>query len=91
MRCPYCVRMAENCACPPRTSSMTDPELMEFLWPGHTQSPGEVARFVGSLTPTQRATYERMNDACNDLALWEEGVAPKPDYAIICGRVGGAR
>ena len=61
-------------------ASLTDQELAEFM----ALTPEEAARIIPNLMPLKRATYERMAQLCDDIALWQSGAGPKPDYAILC-------
>lgn len=62
---------------------MTDDELAEFLG-----IPGAKEReaILAAITPEERATYEDMARVDVELKLWIEGVGPKPEGVIVCGR-----
>lgn len=60
---------------------MNDQELAVFL--GIAGDPDEHV-FIARITPKQRATYEAMKTAEEDIALWQAGVAPKPTNIIMC-------
>lgn len=48
---------------------------------------------VAKMTPSKRATIERMAELEGEIALWQAGLGPKPTGAILCGpkQVRGAR
>lgn len=62
---------------------MTNEALADFLCP---DDPATGLRIVvETLTPEKRAAYERMAEVCDEIALWEAGVGPKPLGVILCG------
>lgn len=61
---------------------MTDPELETFLGIAGTK---ERAKIMASITPEQRALYERMAGLETEVELWQAGLGPKPAGVIICG------
>lgn len=64
---------------------MTDAELLEFCWPGIDPSSPEAVAFIAGLTSEKRAVFERLDDLCGEISLWQAGLGPKPTDAIICG------
>lgn len=60
---------------------MNDQQLAAFL--GIAGDPDE-HRFIARITPAQRATYEAMKTAEEDIHLWQQGVGPKPTNVILC-------
>lgn len=60
---------------------MTDKDLAAFL--GITDDP-HWPRAIANLDPERRATFERMHDVENELALWKAGVGQKPAGVIVC-------
>lgn len=60
---------------------MNDAELAEYL--GITKAKERDA-IMAKITPEQRATYEAMKTAEEDIMLWQQGVGPKPKGVIIC-------
>jgi hypothetical protein len=63
---------------------MTDDELMEFLGIKRLAPEGR-AKIMATITPEKRALYDRMANLETEVALWQEGLGPKPDGVIICG------
>jgi len=62
---------------------MTDDELMEFL--GIKRLAPKAAPIMATITPEKRALYDRMANLETEVALWQEGLGPKPAGVIICG------
>jgi hypothetical protein len=60
---------------------LPDIELADFLG----LNADEAAKILPNLTPEKRAAYEHMHDKYMQIMLWEEGVAPFPDGAIVDG------
>ena len=60
---------------------MNDSELAEYLGISKAK---ERDAIMAKITPEQRATYEAMRTAEEDITLWLAGVAPKPAGVIIC-------
>lgn len=58
---------------------MTDAELAAYL---HL-TPAEAAIVIPKLTPEKRAVYERMKEVEIEVALWMEGLGPKPQGVLI--------
>lgn len=58
---------------------MTDAELMEYL---HL-TPSDAAIVIPKLTPQRRAVYDRMKQVEIEVALWAEGLGPKPQGVLI--------
>lgn len=70
----------------PRTKiEMTDDELGRYLAPAETDE--YRARLVEAVRrdPAKVALFNKMAALEVDLSLYSAGLAPKPDYAIICG------
>lgn len=59
---------------------MTDAELQTFLGIAGTK---ECAKIMASITPEQRALYDRMAQVEIEAALWVEGLGPKPKGVLI--------
>lgn len=69
---------------------MNNAELAEYLGIAKAR---ERDAIMAKITPEQRATYEAMKTAEEDIMLWQQGVAPKPKGVIVCrcsGHSGGA-
>lgn len=64
-------------------AGMNDDELGEYLAPRHSAE--DRAKLVAALNPDQRKLFDAMRGLEGDIALWQAGLAPKPNYAIICG------
>jgi hypothetical protein len=60
---------------------MTDAELQVFL--GIAGKKG-CAEIMASITPEQRAVYDRMADVEREIELWQAGLGPKPEGVIVC-------
>lgn len=61
---------------------MTDTELAAFLGiAGHSKAP----KIIAELTPEKRALYDQMANLETEIALWQDGLGPKPTGVIICG------
>lgn len=60
---------------------MTDEQLLKYV--GLDASSVEATRFLSSLTPEYRASYERMAEVEIEIALWQEGLGPKPTGVLI--------
>lgn len=69
---------------------MTDDELIHYCgladW-----SPELQAKFITTLEPKKRALIERMSVVEVELALWQQGLGPKPTGVIICHEHKGHR
>jgi hypothetical protein len=63
---------------------MTDAELEEFLGIARC-SAADRAKVMATITPAKRAVYESMANLETEVALWQEGLGPKPEGVIICG------
>ena len=61
-------------------AAMTDAELAKFLV---IEDEPWCDKFIASMEPEKRATYERMADLEFEIALWQQGLGPKPTDAII--------
>lgn len=61
---------------------MTDAELEVFL--GITGEPN-AAKFIMALSLEKRALFGRMANLEIEVALWQDGLGPKPTGVIICG------
>lgn len=59
---------------------MTDAELETFLGIAGTK---ECAKIMASVTPEQRALYERMATLEIEVELWLAGLGPKPTGVLI--------
>lgn len=62
-------------------AEVNDAELAEYLGIAHAI---ERDRIMAKITPEERATYEAMKTAEEDIKLWLEGVGPKPPGIIVC-------
>lgn len=58
---------------------MTDAELAKYL----NLSPAHASIIIPKITPGQRALYEKMAQVETELALWQEGLGPKPEGVLI--------
>lgn len=58
---------------------MTDEELARWL----NLSPEEATIVLPKITPTRRATYERMRQVEIEAMLWMEGLGPKPQGVLL--------
>lgn len=58
---------------------MNDAELADYL---HL-TPAEAAIVIPKLTPQRRAVYDRMKQVEIEVALWVEGLGPKPANVLI--------
>lgn len=59
---------------------MTDQELATFLGIGDD---ARWPKVVAKIAPAKRAVYERMAGLETEVALWQEGLAPKPEGVLI--------
>ncbi len=59
---------------------MTDRQLAVFL--GIIDSPNW-PQAIAAITPTQRASYERMAKLETEIDLWQQGLGPKPQGVLI--------
>jgi hypothetical protein len=62
--------------------AMTDDELAAFL--GIAGKSG-ADKTMASITPAERELYDRMANLETEVALWQEGLGPKPKGVIVCG------
>jgi hypothetical protein len=63
---------------------MTDDELMEFLGIKRVGTEGR-ARIMATITPEKRELYDRVANLETEVALWQDGLGPKPAGVIVCG------
>jgi hypothetical protein len=63
---------------------MTDAQLEIFLGIANL-SDSTRAKVMATITPEKRALYDQMAALETELALWQEGLGPKPAGVIICG------
>lgn len=61
---------------------MTDAELELFLGIAHAKGRAVI---MGSITMEERALYDEMARVEAEVALYVEGMGPKPKGVIICG------
>lgn len=61
---------------------MTDRELAKLLGIDPDTEP-KWQKVIDGLTPLRRQLYERMADLEVDVALWAEGLGPKPAGVLI--------
>lgn len=59
---------------------MTDDQLKQYL--GIANHP-KAQKVVDALTANQRATYERMANIEIEVALWQDGLGPKPQGVLM--------
>lgn len=62
-------------------AKMTDEQLAAYL--GLTLDPAR-DQILANITPEARAVYERMAEVETEIALWQQGLAPKPTGVILC-------
>lgn len=59
---------------------MTDEELAKYLgiqnWPDWQKA-------IDIIPPSKRASYERMSELEMEIALWQQGLGPKPRGVLI--------
>jgi hypothetical protein len=60
---------------------MTDDQLADYL--GIPSDHLMKATVIESLSPAKRACYERMASLETELALWQDGLGPKPVGVLI--------
>ncbi|UEM16782.1 hypothetical protein J4G43_022740 [Bradyrhizobium barranii subsp. barranii] len=60
---------------------MTDEEMAAFL--GLSPEEEDRAGFVKGLSPEKRALFERMAALETEVALWQDGLGPKPQGVLI--------
>ena len=60
--------------------AMSDAELAKFL--GIEGEP-KADKFIAGLSPEKRAVFDRMAEVENEVALWLEGLGPKPQGVLI--------
>jgi hypothetical protein len=60
---------------------MTDEEMAAFL--GLTPEEERRVEFVKRLSPERRALFERMATLEIEVALWQDGLGPKPAGVLI--------
>jgi hypothetical protein len=60
---------------------MTDDEVATFC--GLAPDDPLRGKFVATLTPEKRALFERMANVEIELALWQDGLGPKPQGVLI--------
>jgi len=61
---------------------MTDEEMADFL--GFAAYEPKRLNAVRSFSPEKRRLFERMAAIEIELALWEDGLGPKPSGVIVC-------
>ncbi len=61
---------------------MTDRQLAVFL--GIIDAPNW-PQAIAAITPTQRASYERMATLETEIELWQQGLGPKPKGVLVDG------
>ena len=59
---------------------MNDAELAKYL---NIETEPFCGKFIASMTPQKRATFERMADVEIEVDLWQQGLAPKPTDVLI--------
>ena len=64
---------------------MTDSELADYLGISDHPDKAQLQRYITSIPPAKRATYERMAQVEFELRLWQAGAGPKPNDVIVCG------
>lgn len=64
-----------------RVSLMTDAELATFC--GLAPDDPLRAKFIATLSPERRALFERMASLETEIALWQEGLGPKPAGVLL--------
>lgn len=62
---------------------MSDEEMAAYICP---DDPVLGLKAVAAMTPTRRATIERMAEVEGEISLWQAGIGKKPSGVIICGR-----
>lgn len=60
---------------------MTDDEMATFC--GLAQDDPLRGKFVATLTPEKRELFERMANLEMEVALWQDGLGPKPQGVLI--------
>ena len=58
---------------------MTDEQLEDYICVPR----GSLPRY--DISPEKRALFDRMAEVENELALWRQGLGPKPKGVIVCG------
>jgi len=60
---------------------VTDEEMATFL--GLSPEEENRVRFVKGISPEKRALFERMATLETEVALWQDGLGPKPQGVLI--------
>ena len=60
---------------------MTDDQLADYL--GIPADHPMKKSVIAALSPAKRAVYERMASLETELALWQDGLGPKPEGVLI--------
>ena len=63
------------------TQPMNDEQLAAYL--GLTMDPAR-DQIMANITPETRAMYDRMAQVEMEIALWQQGLGPKPSGVILC-------
>lgn len=60
---------------------MTDAELLTYM--GLPVDHPNAVKFITTMPPEKRASYERMHSLEGEIAVWQAGLGPKPSGVLL--------